>query len=93
MPQIISQLFYIEEQISSNNLKEKIHKEHVAVSKIKVDLKYFFRYAKRYSNCKQEVGPLLIPLNNTLTDNKYETYCRLQTIQPTSNGAVTAVAN
>ena len=53
-------------------MKEKIHEEHVAVSKIKVDHKHFFRYAKRYSICKQEVGPLLNPLNNTLTDNKYE---------------------
>ena len=36
-PQIISQLLFIEEQISSSHLKEKIHEEHVAVSKIKVD--------------------------------------------------------
>ena len=34
-PQIISQLLYIEEQISSSHLKEKIHEEHIAVSKIK----------------------------------------------------------
>ena len=76
-PQIISQLLSIEEQISSSHLKEKIHEEHVAVSKIKVDPKHFFRYAKRYSICKQEVGPLLNPLNNTLTDNKYEMCCLL----------------
>ena len=55
-PQIISQLLSIEEQISSSHLKEKIHEEHVAVSKIKVDPKHFFMYAKRYSICKQEVG-------------------------------------
>ena len=71
-PQIISQLLSIEEQISSSHLKEKIHEEHVAVSKIKVDPKHFFRYAKRYRICKQDVGPLLNPLNNTLTDNKYK---------------------
>ena len=53
-------------------MKEKIHEERVAVSKIKVDPKHFFRYAKIYSICKQEPGPLLNPLNNTLTDNKYE---------------------
>ena len=76
-PQIISQLLSIEEQISSSHLKEKIHEEHVAVSKIKVDPKHFFRYAKRYSICKQEVGPLLNPLNNTLTDNKSEMHCLL----------------
>ena len=58
-------------------MKEKIHEEHVAASKIKVDPKHFFRYAKRYSICKQEVGPLLNPLNNTLTDNKYEMCCLL----------------
>ena len=28
-----------------------------AVSKMKVDPKHFFRCAKRYSICKQEVGP------------------------------------
>ena len=76
-PQIISQLFYIEEQISSSHLKEKIHEEHVAVSKIKVDPKHSFRYAKRYIICKQEVGPLLNLLNNTLTDNKYVMCCLL----------------
>ena len=77
MSQIISQLLYIEEQISSSHLKEKIHEKHVVVSKIKVDHKHFFRYAKRYSICIQEVGPLLNPLNNTLTDNKYEMCCLL----------------
>ena len=71
-PQIISQVLYIEEQISSSHLKEKIYEEHVAVSKTKFDPKHFFRYAKRYSISKQEAGPLLNPLNNTLIDNKYE---------------------
>ena len=68
---------HIEEQISSSHLKGKIHEEHVAVPKIKVDHKQFFMYAKKCSICKQEVGPLLYPLNNTLTDNKYERCCLL----------------
>ena len=76
-PQIISQLLYIEEKISSSHLKETIHEEHVAVSKFRVDPKHFFMYAKRYSICKQEVDPLLSPLNNTLTDNKCEMCCLL----------------
>ena len=58
-------------------MKEKICEEHVAVSKIRVDATHFFMYARRYSICKQEVGPLLNPLNNTLTDNKYEMCCLL----------------
>ena len=74
-PQIISQLLYIE--ISSSDLKGKIYEEHVAVSKIKVDHKHFFRYAKRYKICKEDVGPLLNPLNNTLTDDTYERCCLL----------------
>ena len=49
-PQIISQLLYMEEQISSSHLTEKIHQEHVAVSKIKVDPKHLSRYAKRFVN-------------------------------------------
>ena len=73
----VSNYLYIEEQISSSHLKEKIHEENVAVSKIKVDPKHFFRYAKRYRICKHEVGLLLKPLNNTLTDNKYEMCCLL----------------
>ena len=76
-PQIISQLLYIDEQITSSHLKEKIHDEHVAVCQIKVDLKQLFRYAKRYIICKQNVGPLINPLNNTLTDNTYEMGCLL----------------
>ena len=76
-PQIISQLLYIKEQISSRHLKEKIHEEHVAVSKIKVDHKHLFMYTKIYSSCKQEVGPLLNALNNILTDNKYKMCCLL----------------
>ena len=75
-PQIISQLLYIEEQISSRHLKEKIYEEHVAISKIKVDSKHFFKYAK--SICKHEVGPLLSSTHyNTLADNKYEMCCLL----------------
>ena len=74
-PQIISQLLSIEEQISSSHFKEKIHEEHVTVSKIKVDPKHFFRYSKRYSICKQEVGPLLNQLNN-----KFEMCCLLENL-------------
>ena len=76
-PQIISQLRYTEEQISSSHLKNKINEEHVAISKIHIHPKPFVRYAKIYSICKQEVGPLVNPLNNTLTDNKYEMFCLL----------------
>ena len=58
-PQIISQLLFIEEQISSSHLKEKINEEHVSVSKIKIDHKQLFRYAK------QKIGSLLNPATNT----------------------------
>ena len=70
-PPIISQLLYIEKQISSH-LKRKNHEKYVAVSKIKVDPKHWFMYAILYIICKQEIDPLLGQLNNTLTDNKYE---------------------
>ena len=46
-PQVNSQRLSIEEQISSSHLKEKIHEEHVSVSKIKVDPNHFFMYVKR----------------------------------------------
>ena len=59
-------------------MKENIQVVHVAVYKIKVDPMHLFGYAKRYNICKQEVSPLLNPLNNTLTDNKYEMCCLLE---------------
>ena len=63
MPQIISQHCRTNEQQPFE--RDKNHEEHVAVSKIKVDYKYFYRYSKRYSICKQEVGPLLNPNKQT----------------------------
>ena len=32
--------------------------ESLAVTRIKSDSKYFFRYAKKFSVCSSEIGPL-----------------------------------
>ena len=54
----------------------KLRDEEIAVTKIKTDPNYFFRYAKRNSICLNEIGPLMGP-NKTLTFDKYEMCCSL----------------
>ena len=56
--------------------QEKLHNEEIAVTKIKMDPNYFFRYAKKHSICQSEVGPFLGPTKTVIT-NKYEICCSL----------------
>ena len=46
--------------------------ESLAVTRIKSDSKYFFRYAKKYSVCASEIGPLYDKKRNLLTSDKLE---------------------
>ena len=46
--------------------------ESLAVTKIKSDSKYFFIYAKRFSLCASEIGPLYDKKRNLLTSDKLE---------------------
>ena len=50
--------------------------EEIAVTKIKMDPNYFFRYANKHSICQSEVGPFLGP-TKALISNKYEICCLL----------------
>ena len=43
----IPQLIKIEQAICNSHLKEKLNEESIAVSQIKSDPNYFFRYAKK----------------------------------------------
>ena len=47
------------------------------MTKIKEDPNYFFRYAKKFSICKTDIGPLLNCSTNTLSNDKYEMCCLL----------------
>ena len=43
----------------------------MAVTKIKDDPHFFFRYAKKSSICGSNIGPLLDPATNCVTDDKF----------------------
>ena len=51
--------------------------ENAAVTKIKDDPNYFFRYAKKFSICKTDIGPLMNHETNSLSNDKHEMCCLL----------------
>jgi len=69
-------LIKIEQAICDSHSKERLHEESLAVSRIKSDPNFFFRYAKRFSICKSDIGPLLNPQSQVLSDDKLE-MCRI----------------
>jgi len=66
----------IEQAITSSHHDEKLYEEQRAVNKIKSDPNYFFRYAKSYSICKTDIGPLYCN-NMSLSSEPYEMCCSL----------------
>ena len=71
-----AQILHLEELICDSHTQENLHDEEIAVTKIKTDPNYFFRYAKKHSICLNEIGPLM-GHNKTLTSDKYEMCCSL----------------
>ena len=53
-----TQLINIEKAICHSHFKEKLNEESIAVAKIKGDPIFFFRYAKKNSICKSDIGPI-----------------------------------
>ena len=68
----IPQLIKIEQAICDSHLKEKLNEESRAVTKIKSDPNYFFRYAKKNSICNRNIGPLLNPNTHLITNDRLE---------------------
>ena len=60
----ITQLIKIEQAICDSHLKEKLNEESIDVAKIKSDPNFFFRYAKKNSICKSDIGPIKKNKNN-----------------------------
>ena len=71
-----AQILHVEELICESHRQEKLHDEEIAVTKIKMDPNYFFRYEKKHSICQSEVGPFIGP-TKALISNKYEICCLL----------------
>ena len=53
------------------------------VTKIQEDPNYFFRYAKKFSICKTDIGPFMNCATNSLSNDKHE-MCHLLRDQFTS---------
>ena len=83
VPLIKSHLVMLEKQLCDSHLDEKRFGENAAVTKIKDDPNYFFRYAKKFSICKTDIGPLMNRGTNSLSNDKHEK-CRLLVYQFTS---------
>ena len=54
-----SELAEIEKQLQKSYHDERENQEHKAVAAIKVNSKYFYSYAKKFSKTKSQVGPFL----------------------------------
>eukprot|EP00111_Clytia_hemisphaerica_P017726 TCONS_00052438-protein len=68
-----SRLIDIQLKLQSSYANERYNQELDAISKIKVNPKFFYSYAKRFSKTKPKVGPLLLdPITNKLTDNNLQ---------------------
>ena len=75
-PLIKSHLVMLEKQVCDSHLDEKRFEENAAVTKIKDDPNYFFKYAKKFSICKTDIGPLMNCDTNSLSNHnmKYVAY-------------------
>ena len=71
-PSISSKIMSIEQSICESHSKEKLYDETLAVTRIKNDPNFFFRYAKKFSIRTKAIGPLLHSITHLLTDNKTE---------------------
>ena len=59
-----------------SHLKEKLNGKSIAVAKIKSDPNFFFRYAKKSSICKSDIGHIKNPTQNywLMTGLRYVPY-------------------
>ena len=73
-PKVTQELIDIEAAICSSHREEKLSDESREVAKIKENPKHFFRFAKKTSICKTDIGPLRNVQTNCLTDDKHEMY-------------------
>ena len=71
----LNKLMANEEYIITSHINELSQEEANAVAKIKEDPNLFFRYAKRFSITKQEIGPYQSD-NDSLTNDK-KRICKL----------------
>ena len=67
---ISSKIMSIEQTICDSHNKKILYDETIAVTKIKSDPNFFFKYAKKFNMCTKAIGPLLQHHTHLLTDDK-----------------------
>ena len=60
-----------EKQLCDSHIDEKLFEENAGVTKIQEHPNYFFRYAKKFSICKTDIGPLINSATNSLSNHKH----------------------
>ena len=71
-PLIKSQLVMFEKLLCNSHLNDTLFDENAAVTKVQEDPNYFFRYTKKFSICKTDIGFLMNSSTNSLSDNYHE---------------------
>ena len=68
-PEIIQNFISsIESDILCSHKNERLHEEDLAVSRIKTDSIFFFRFSKQFSITKQDIGPFYHGAGDLITD-------------------------
>ena len=60
----------IESDILNSHKSERLHEEEMAISKIKSDSNFFFRFAKKFSITNQDIGPFYNGHGDQITNKR-----------------------
>ena len=60
----------IESDILNSHKSERLHEEEMAISKIKSDSNFFFRFAKKFSITNQDIGPFYNEHGDQITNKR-----------------------
>ena len=64
-----SELIDIEKKLTKSYKEEREYQEHVALGSIKKNVKYFYKYVRRFSKVKQKIGPLTNEAGKVINDS------------------------
>ena len=65
-----SLILSIESDILNSHKNERLHVEEMAISKIKSDSIFFFRFAKKFSITNQDIGPFYNGVGGQITNKR-----------------------
>ena len=65
-----NKLEIIESKIAESLNQDRVKSENTAIDKIKENSKFFFKYAKKFSKCNENIGPLQEKSGNIVNNNE-----------------------